>query len=70
MTIMGSYSDRNSMFGKDRDITANPDMRRFGGPNLGNQFFGVPANVSSVSGNLPGLNSSFAGVPAGSSGSD
>src|SRR5262249_44301555 len=46
----------------------NPDMRRFGGPNLGNQFFGVPANVSSVSGNLPGLNSSFAAVPVGSTG--
>jgi hypothetical protein len=26
-------------------------------------FFGVPANVSSVSGNLQGLNSTFAAVP-------
>ena len=68
MTIMGSYSDRNSMFGRDREITNSPDYRRFGGPNLGTQFFGVPANVSSVSGNLPGLNSSFAAVPIGSSG--
>src|SRR6266446_398472 len=67
-SIMATYSDRGSLLGKDRDITANPDMRRFGGPNLGNQFFGVPANVSSVSGNLPGLNSSFAAVPVGSSG--
>jgi len=68
MTAMVTYSDRTSLFGKDRDITANPDLRRFGGPNLGTQFFGVPANVSSLSGNLPGLNSSFAAVPAGSSG--
>jgi iron complex outermembrane receptor protein len=68
MTIMGSYSDRNSMSGKDREITNSPDYRRFGGPNLGTQFFGVPANVSSVSGNLPGVNSSFAAVPIGSSG--
>src|SRR5258705_1452238 len=68
MTGMVTYSDRKSLFGKDRDITANSDLRRFGGPNLGNQFFGVPANVSSLSGNLPGLNSSFAAVPVGSSG--
>ena len=68
MSIIGTYSERSPLFGKDRDITNNPDMRRFGGPNLGNQFFGVPANVSSVSGNLPGLNSSFAAVPVGSSG--
>src|SRR5215472_18535487 len=68
LSIMGSYSQSSALSGKDRDITNNPDMRRFGGPNLGNQFFGVPANVSSVSGNLPGLNSSFAAVPAGSTG--
>jgi iron complex outermembrane receptor protein len=68
MSIMGSYTDRTSMFGKDRAITNSPDYRSVGGPNLGTQFFGVPANVSSVSGNLPGLNSSFAAVPVGSSG--
>jgi iron complex outermembrane receptor protein len=68
LSIMGSYSDRSPLFGRDRDITANPDYRRFGGPNLGTQFFGAPANVSSVSGNLPGLGSSFAAVPKGSSG--
>ena len=68
VSIMANYSERTSLFGKDRDITANPDMRRFGGPNLGSQFFGAPATVSSVSGNLPGLNSSVAAVPAGSSG--
>jgi len=68
ISVIGSYSDRSPMLGRDRDITANPDYRRFGGPNLGNQFFGAPANVSSVSGNLPGLGSSFAAVPRGSSG--
>ena len=46
LSIMGSYAEGSALSGKDRDITANPDMRRFGGPNLGNQFFGVPANVS------------------------
>jgi iron complex outermembrane recepter protein len=68
VSIMGSYSEQSALFGKDRAITANPDYRPVGGPNLGTQFFGVPANVSSVSGNLPGLNSSFAAVPVGSSG--
>jgi iron complex outermembrane receptor protein len=68
ISIMGSYSKRNALLGRDRDITANPDMRRFGGPNLGSVFFGTPANVSSISGNLPGLGSSFASVPVGSSG--
>jgi iron complex outermembrane receptor protein len=56
------------MFGKDREITASADYRRFGGPNLGSPFFGVPANVSSVSGNLPGLTAGFAAVPVGSTG--
>jgi iron complex outermembrane receptor protein len=68
LSIMGTYSESTALSGMARDITNNPDMRRFGGPNLGNQFFGAPANVSSVSGNLPGLNSSFAAVPVGSTG--
>jgi iron complex outermembrane receptor protein len=67
-TIMATASHRTSLRGSEREITNDPDLRRFGGPNLGNQFFGVPANVSSTSGNLPGLNSSFAAVPRGSSG--
>src|SRR5258705_6105605 len=68
MPAIATYSERTPLFGKDRDITASPDLRRFGGPNLGTPPFGVPANVSSLSGNLPGLNSSFATVPVGSSG--
>jgi two-component sensor histidine kinase len=30
LSIMGSYSQSTALSGKDRDITANPDMRRFG----------------------------------------
>jgi len=68
MSAMVTYSERSPLFGKDRDITANSDLRRFGGPNFATPAFGVPANVSSLSGNLPGLNASFAAVPVGSSG--
>jgi iron complex outermembrane receptor protein len=68
VSVMASYAEQTSLYGKDRDITANPDMRRFGGPNLGSPLFGAPGNISSVTGNLPGLNSSFAAVPHGSTG--
>ena len=67
-TIMATASHRGSLLGRDREITSDPDLRRFGGPNLGTPTFGVPATVFSTSGNLPGLNSSFAAVPRGSSG--
>ena len=67
-TIMATASHRTPLIGRDRDITADPDLRRFGGPNLGTPAFGVPATVSSTSGNLPGLNSNTATVPRGSSG--
>jgi iron complex outermembrane recepter protein len=68
ISVVGTYSDRSPLYGRDREITASPDYRPFGGPNLGTQFFGVPATVSSVSGNLPGLNASLAAVPVGSTG--
>ena len=66
--MMASYNERSPLFGSDREITASADYRRFGGPNLGSPFYGVPATILSVSGNLPGLNSSFAAVPIGSTG--
>src|SRR6266446_2304004 len=68
LTIMATASHRGSLLGRDREITNDPDLRRFGGPNLGTATFGVPATVFSTSGNLPGLSSSFAAVPRGSSG--
>jgi iron complex outermembrane receptor protein len=68
LSVMASYDRRSALYGTDRAITASPDYRRLGGPNLGNRFFGAPATVSAVSGNLPGLDASFAAVPAGSSG--
>jgi iron complex outermembrane receptor protein len=68
VTLMATASHRGSLLGRDREITNDPDLRRFGGPNLGTAAFGVPATVFSTSGNLPGLSSSFAAVPRGSSG--
>src|SRR6266446_2341852 len=67
-TIMASASHRTPLMGSERDITNDPDLRRFGGPNLGTPAFGVPATVFSTSGNLPGLSSNTATVPRGSSG--
>jgi len=67
-SMMLTYDGRNPLPGRDRAITASPDYRRFGGPNLGTPFFGTPSTIYSLSGNLPGLNSSFAAVPHGSPG--
>ena len=65
---MATASHRGSLLGRDREITNDPDLRRFGGPNLGTPAFGVPATVFSTGGNLPGLRSNMATVPRGSSG--
>jgi len=67
-TVMATASHRSALMGSAREITNDPDLRRFGGPNLGTPAFGVPATVFSTSGNLPGLNSNMAAVPRGSSG--
>src|SRR5688500_2285652 len=68
VSLMATYSDRSPLSGADRDITNSSDLRRFGGPNLGSPIFGSPATILATSGNLPGLASSFAAVPPGSSG--
>ena len=68
VSFMATYSDRNPLSGADREITSSADYRRFGGPNLNSPFFGTPATILATGGNLPGLNSSVAAVPAGSSG--
>jgi iron complex outermembrane receptor protein len=68
LSIMGSYLERTALSGSEREITSSADYTRFGGPNLGSPFFGVPATILSVSGNLPGLGSNVAAVPRGSTG--
>lgn len=60
--------DRSQLLGMERAITRDQDYRRFGGRDT-RTLDTSPANVRSLSGgNLPGLDSSFAAVPFGSSG--
>jgi iron complex outermembrane recepter protein len=55
--------------GNELDRIANADYRRFGGPDR-RSVFAAPGNVSAVpgTGNLPGLATTFAAIPAGQSG--
>lgn len=61
------YFKRDPLFGSARDLAANADYRRFGGPDR-RVLTSDPGNVCAVSGNLPGLGTSCAAVPPGSSG--
>ncbi len=62
------YFRRTPLFGAEREISASQDLRRFGGPDARTPNAN-PGNVSSTSAApLPGLTSTFAAVPRGSSG--
>lgn len=62
------YFDRGALLGAERSITANQDFRRFGGTDT-RAVTTNPANISSTTAaNLPGLPSTSATVPAGSTG--
>lgn len=62
------YFKRTPLFGRDRDITANADFRRFGSVDRRSNNSN-PGNVfSTTAAPLPGLTSTFAAVPAGSTG--
>ena len=68
VTAIASFSDQSVLNAGERTLTASDDKRPFGGPDL-RTTSSNPANVYSLNGqNLPGLNSTFAGVPPGSSG--
>lgn len=68
LTVVGSYQNRSELSAAERDLTANQDYRRFGGPDS-RVTTCEPGNVYSVDGsNLPGLNSSFAGIPTSPTG--
>ncbi len=62
------YFRRTPLFGFERDITSSSDFRRFGGTDRRSQNAN-PGNVfSNTAANLPGLTSTFAAVPSGSTG--
>lgn len=63
ITAIGSYQNRSELADAERELTSNQDYRRFGGPDNRSTAC-QPGNVYSLDGsNLPGLSSSFAGIP-------
>ncbi len=68
LSVIGSHMKRTPLVGADREITASGDFRRYGGADLRSPAFATPGNVYAISGNLPGLDAPYAGVPVGSTG--
>jgi len=60
--VIGSFSRSTPLTELDRAFFRSADFRGIGGADERQQYCS-PGNVSSVSGNLPGLNASFAGIP-------
>jgi iron complex outermembrane recepter protein len=60
--LMGSYSRSSPLSMQERDFFKDADYRRFGGVDERLNYC-APGTVSSVAGNLPGLNSNVAGIP-------
>jgi iron complex outermembrane receptor protein len=68
LSLIGSYQTRSELIGDDRSITANQNYTSLGGSDVRIPSCN-PGNVFSIDGsNLPGLNSSFAAVPVGLTG--
>jgi iron complex outermembrane receptor protein len=66
--LLGSYSKVTPLLLSEREFFANVDYRRYGGPDARVRNC-APGTVSSnTSANLPGLNSTFAAIPADASG--
>lgn len=67
-TTVLDYQERGTLLGEERDLWRNQDYRRFGGKDY-RAFTTNPGNVYSLTAeNLPGLPSTFAAVPEGSTG--
>lgn len=68
LSFIGTYYTRSELSGTERDITANRDFTRFGGPDARDTQCN-PGNVYSTDGSdLPGLSSPQAAIPMGLSG--
>lgn len=66
--LVGDVFHRDPLLGSRRALTADSDYRRFGGPDL-RSVSSNPGNVYSLDGSpLPGLTSTFAGIPSSSAG--
>jgi iron complex outermembrane recepter protein len=66
--LVGAYSRQSPLSAVDRDFFKDADYRRFGGPDARSRSC-TPGTVSTTDGsNLPGLTSSFAGIPSVPSG--
>lgn len=66
-TLVLDYFDRETLLGSEREPLASQDYRNFGSPDR-RVTTANPANICAATGNLPGLSSRCAAVPAGSSG--
>lgn len=69
VTLLASYSRNSELRGTEREITASSDFTRFGGPDARSVNAARPGNIYSLNNApLPGLASTFAAVPIGSTG--
>lgn len=67
-SLILDYFERDFLFGAERERWSNQDYTRYGGTDY-RSMAGAPGTIRSVAGqNLPGLSSSFASVPEGSTG--
>ncbi len=67
-SLLLDYFDRGELLGSERDRWANQDFRRFGSIDRRSTSSNPTTVTSASTANLPGLDSRFAAVPAGSSG--
>ncbi len=62
LTVVGDYYQRDALLAGDRARSADADLSRFGGIDF-RSTAGNPGNVFAVTGLLPGVGASSAGVP-------
>lgn len=67
VSLLATYKRTSNLLGAERSISREGDRRRYG---AADQRFAMsfPGNIFSLSGNLPGLNSPYAAVPDGLTG--
>lgn len=66
--LIGSYSKTSPLLMQDREFFRDADYRRFGGVDARERACAPGTVTSNTTANLPGLNSTFAGIPAPAAG--